>query len=151
MKIFKTALMASVVAAGMGPFSAGPVSASPLGAAVGGLVAQLDDATAVVPVYFRGRGFGGWGYRGGGFGGGGLAAGIIGSVVMGGIIASQRPYYSGYYGYPGYYGSYGYSAPYYGGYGYGGSGVAYCMSRFKSYNPASGTYLGYDGYRHACP
>ena len=29
--------------------------------------------------------------------------------------------------------------------------VAYCESRFRSYNRASGTYLGYDGRRHACP
>ena len=29
--------------------------------------------------------------------------------------------------------------------------VAYCMNRFKSYDPASGTYLGYDGLRHPCP
>ena len=28
---------------------------------------------------------------------------------------------------------------------------AYCSQRFKSYDPASGTYLGYDGDRHACP
>ncbi|MCB5174763.1 BA14K family protein [Microvirga lenta] len=31
------------------------------------------------------------------------------------------------------------------------SAVAYCSQRFKSYDPASGTYLGYDGRRHACP
>lgn len=31
------------------------------------------------------------------------------------------------------------------------SAVAYCMNRFKSYDPASGTYLGYDGFRHPCP
>lgn len=29
--------------------------------------------------------------------------------------------------------------------------VAYCMNRFRSYDPASGTYLGYDGLRHPCP
>jgi hypothetical protein len=29
--------------------------------------------------------------------------------------------------------------------------VAYCMSRFKSYNPRTGTYTGYDGRKHACP
>lgn len=28
---------------------------------------------------------------------------------------------------------------------------AYCEQRFKSYDPASGTYLGYDGERHPCP
>ncbi len=29
--------------------------------------------------------------------------------------------------------------------------VQYCMQRFRSYDPRSGTYLGYDGERHPCP
>ena len=29
--------------------------------------------------------------------------------------------------------------------------MAYCMDRFRSYDAASGTYLGYDGAEHACP
>ncbi len=29
--------------------------------------------------------------------------------------------------------------------------VAYCAQRYRSYDPASGTYLGYDGNRHPCP
>lgn len=29
--------------------------------------------------------------------------------------------------------------------------AAYCSQRYKSYDPASGTYLGYDGDRHPCP
>ena len=33
----------------------------------------------------------------------------------------------------------------------GGDATAYCAQRFKSYDPASGTYLGYDGQRHPCP
>ncbi|WP_230531724.1 BA14K family protein [Microvirga roseola] len=28
---------------------------------------------------------------------------------------------------------------------------AYCAQRYRSYDPASGTYLGYDGRRHPCP
>lgn len=28
---------------------------------------------------------------------------------------------------------------------------AYCSQRYRSYDPASGTYLGYDGQRHPCP
>jgi len=28
---------------------------------------------------------------------------------------------------------------------------AYCAQRFRSYDPASGTYLGFDGFRHDCP
>jgi hypothetical protein len=71
----------------------------------------------------------------------------------------------GYYGYgPGYYG-YG-PGPVFGGLAAGaiiGSAIAgsqaraprsddaYCFRRFKSYDPRSGTYLGYDGNRHPCP
>ena len=29
--------------------------------------------------------------------------------------------------------------------------VAYCMQRFRSYNPNTGTYTGYDGLQHPCP
>jgi hypothetical protein len=29
--------------------------------------------------------------------------------------------------------------------------VAYCTRRYRSYDPASGTYLGNDGQRHPCP
>src|SRR4051812_3435575 len=79
--------------------------------------------------------------------GGSAAAGIAGfaaGALIGGALASQpRPYYYG----PGAY------AP---GYVYGsavteGDSVAYCQSRYRSYDPASGTYLGYDGMRHPCP
>jgi len=29
--------------------------------------------------------------------------------------------------------------------------VAYCAQRFRSYNPATGLYFGYDGQYHPCP
>jgi len=29
--------------------------------------------------------------------------------------------------------------------------VAWCMNRYKSYDPYTRTYLGYDGLRHGCP
>ena len=29
--------------------------------------------------------------------------------------------------------------------------IAYCAQRYRSYDPDSGTYLGYDGNRHPCP
>ena len=32
-----------------------------------------------------------------------------------------------------------------------GNGTASCEQRFRSYDPASGTYLGFDGLRHPCP
>jgi len=86
----------------------------------------------------------GWGWPGA------VAAGVIG----GALAAATSPLWApGYYDYePGYaYGpGYGYAvapapiAP-------GGGAVAYCESRFRSYNPATGMYLGYDGQYHPCP
>ncbi len=99
-----------------------------------------------------------WGWGGGSYTGAGYNAG--------------GPYYRGYAGGP-YYGggAWGARAAYYGAYGnnaygnnynsyaaYNGNdtvavadAVAYCSQRFRSYDMASGTYLGYDGLRHACP
>jgi hypothetical protein len=73
-----------------------------------------------------------------------VGAGIVAGAIIGGAIANSQPRYYGpgpayYYGGPGYYGP----PP--------GDAVAYCMDRFKSFDPRSGTYLGYDGYRHPCP
>ena len=122
---------------------------------------------------YRG-GYGG-GYRhdhDGGYGGGyrhdhdhdggrGFIPGAVAGAVIGGAIASQS---YGYYGGPDY--AAGYDAPgYYDDQYYddgggvvavapapvGGDDVAYCMQTYRSYDPASGTYLGYDGLRHPCP
>lgn len=98
----------------------------------------------------------GWRNHGGGYhggyrrgGGGGAIAGFAAGAILGGVLAAQPGYYGqGYYG-QGYYGPGYVEAP-----GYvegGGDAVGYCMSRFKSYDPGSGTYLGYDGARHPCP
>ena len=86
-------------------------------------------------------GGGGWngGYGGNGYWGPALGLGLLG----GGIIASQYPYSDSGYGYGAAYDSY----PQ----GGGGDYSAYCANRFRSYDPASGTYLGYDGLRHPCP
>jgi hypothetical protein len=62
--------------------------------------------------------------------------------------AQSAPGY-GYYQPPDYsYYNYGYqSEPY----GYAGSAdAAWCAQRYRSFNPATGTYLGYDGWQHAC-
>jgi hypothetical protein len=84
-----------------------------------------------------------------------IGLGIAGALIGGAIIGATQPSY-GYYGYPGYYGP-GYYGPGY--YGpayvvappYAGGAVAYCAQRYRSYDPYSGTYLGFDGYRHPCP
>jgi hypothetical protein len=99
---------------------------------------------------------GGWHGGGWGWGLGGFAAGAI----IGSALAAPY-YYGGYYPY-GYYPAYpAYYPPpppagYYGGgpaYGgpAGGGDVAYCQQRYRSYDPATGTFLGFDGQRHPCP
>jgi len=77
---------------------------------------------------------GGWGYYGGGF----AAGAILGGLLAAPYYYGSGPYYR-YYPGPRYYES----LP--------GDAVDYCLQRFKSYNPRTGTYLGYDGYRHPCP
>lgn len=84
--------------------------------------------------YGRHRGYGrGYGYRRGGYGRGGAAlGGLAAGAIIGGALAAQAAQ---------------------GGNGSGPSRaeVASCSRRFKSYDASSGTYLGYDGQRHACP
>jgi hypothetical protein len=81
-----------------------------------------------------------------GYGGAAVGLGIAGALIGGAIIGATQPY--GYYGYPpGYYGpAYVVPPPY-----VDGDAVAYCVQRFRSYDPYSGTYVGYDGLRHPCP
>lgn len=109
-------------------------STAPLGAAINTGVAT--------DVQYRGRGWRGrGGYRGGrgyyrrGPGPGAVIGGLAAGAIIGGALAAQRPYYGGpYYGRPGY-----------------SSAEAYCAQRFRSWDPVSRTYLGYDGLRHPCP
>ena len=109
-------------------------------AAATALALAASTVIAVSPASAQWRGHHHGGYHHGGHhrGGGGAAlGGFFAGALLGGALAAQRPYYD--YG-PGY--AYGPPA---------GDAVSYCLSRFKSYDPASGTYLGYDGYRHPCP
>ena len=79
----------------------------------------------------------------------GVAA-LAAGALIGGAVASQ---YQGYYPVETY--------PVYSGQSYvyidstpvenNGDAVAYCEQTYRSYSPASGTYLGYDGFRHPCP
>jgi BA14K-like protein len=93
----------------------------------------------------------------GGFWPGAVAAGL----AAGAVAAATSPLWApGYYDYyPGY--TYGYPAyadgPYY---DYAPSAVAvapaggdatWCQAHFRSYNPSTGTYLGFDGQYHSCP
>ena len=121
-------VLAALFAMSLAPL-ANVASATPVGDA---LAIKNAVPTNIETVQWRGRAYRGRAYRGGGWGPG-FGAGLLGGAIIGGILAA--PYYYG---------------PYYGP-GYGGNAVSYCMQRFRSYDPGSGTYLGYDGYRHPCP
>jgi hypothetical protein len=138
----KTLAIALLAATPLG--FAGSAGAAPIGAPL-----SLQDATAtpVQTVQWRGGGRWGGGWRGHGWGG--PAAGFAAGAILGGAVAASRPWYGYDYDYaPSYY-SYGYDP------GYAAAepaaDPAYCAQRFRSYDPASGTYLGYDGLRHPCP
>jgi len=88
---------------------------------------------------------GGSGWHHGGWGGGAALGGFAAGALIGGALAS--PYYYG----PGYYGP-GYGPRYYDDYAYSpGRDESYCVQRYRSYDPGSGTFLGNDGRRHPCP
>jgi hypothetical protein len=76
----------------------------------------------------------------------------VGGLAVGSALGYG---YGGYYG-DDYYADNGYYDGNYGNYDSGPSYVVssgdsgYCAQRYKSYDPASGTYLGYDGLRHPC-
>lgn len=92
------------------------------------------------PGYYN-NGWGGPGWRGPGYygpryynygynnNGGAVAAGVIGGLALGAIAAGAANAANQNQGNP----------------------VAYCAQKYRSYDPQSGTYLGYDGLRHSCP
>jgi hypothetical protein len=99
-----------------------------------------------------GGGFhGGKGYHHGsprGFGGGapatrfdGNSAGYRGTFISGSVVGAVGFYDNGYYE----------DDPVTVVPDQGGDTVAYCLQIYKSRDPQSGTYLGYDGQRHPCP
>ena len=113
--------------------SIGSAAAMPFGLAdnAANLTAEVTNDAPLTDVRYHRR------WRRGGYG---FAAG----VAIGGIAAA--PYY--YRPYPYYYSP---AYPAYGPYSGANAAIAYCMNRFRSYDPYSGTYLGYDGFRHPCP
>jgi hypothetical protein len=70
-----------------------------------------------------------------------------------GLALGGFPYYDPYYYDSGYYGSGYYDPGYYGDAPVNASpdAVSYCMQRFRTYDPASGTYIGRGGVRRPCP
>jgi hypothetical protein len=141
MKLILTAAAFAAIVTAM-PAAASPAPSAPVQALVAG---DLPTTFAQYRRYghrhgFRGgRGYGrGYGYRRGPGAGAAVGAGIAGlaaGAIIGGAIANSQAQ----------------AAPVYAGPGQGADAVAYCARRFRSYDPASASYLGNDGARHACP
>lgn len=121
----------------------------------------------------------GWGWNSGwDYGPGAFAAGVIGGTVAAVTSPLWAPGYYDYY--PGYAYGPAYAVPSYDyapGYAYApapgytyapapaytpptttvvqsgpsSATIASCEARFRSYNPATGMYTGYDGQQHPCP
>jgi hypothetical protein len=153
-------VMAVVASAAFGSVGlmAAPASAQAPSAPASDVVSALKGGqlqTDYSQYYRRGGYYGGRGYYGGGpryygrgyygrpYGyyrrdrGNALAAGAVGlatGAIIGGAIAQSQAQAA---------------APVYAAPSQGS--VAYCAQRYRSYDPASGTYLGYDGLRHPCP
>jgi hypothetical protein len=120
-------LAATLLAVSSAFASAGPASAAPLLAQA----AHTDRNDNVLDIRWRGRGWHhghrGWrhGYYNRGPGWGPALGGLAAGAIIGGAIANSNARAA--------------------------NDEAYCMNRYKSYDPGSGTYLGYDGNRHPCP
>lgn len=175
----RQSLMAIVASAALGSLGlmtgpavaqAAPVQAAPIHApaepGAEALAALRDGELATAYMQRRGH----VAYRGGGYRGA-YRGGYRGRAVVARPYYGRRAYYGGYpYGY--------YRRPNYGAAAAAGAvglatgaivggalaqqqapvyvapnqgSVAYCSQRYRSYDPASGTYLGYDGLRHPCP
>lgn len=130
MKILSTVSAAIAVAAyALVP---GAVLAAPLpsGGAIGGPISSHVEQAQYRRYgdggYYN-RGYGGRGYYGRRRGNGvGIGLGIAGAVIVGSILAEEARRS-------------------------GGSGSSRCARTYRSYDPDSGTYTGYDGETHRCP
>ncbi len=141
------ALAATVAATLAGlPASAAPTAANPVGALVrGDLPTDYVQYRRFGPRGYAYRGYGhrrgwrgGYGYRRGPGVGAAVGAGVAGlaaGAIIGGAIANSQAR----------------AAPVVVQGGPDPEAVAACARRFRSYDAASGTYLGNDGARHPCP
>ena len=83
------------------------------------------------------------------YNGAGVGAGLVAGALVGGALAAQQGYYNApveEYPVEEY--------PVQADPAQGEDAAAdeeYCFRRYRSYDPRSGTYVGYDGYRHSCP
>lgn len=102
--------------------AASPVLAAPLP------IANPGPDSGVQQVQYRhwhGHRHGYYGHHHGHYGNGAaILGGLAAGAIIGGAIASSQAQ---------------------------ANATSYCAQRYRSYDPGSGTYLGYDGLRHPCP
>jgi hypothetical protein len=106
-----------------------PAGAAPVIAAAGGESLTARSGLPLETVQYRhwhhGYGQYGWHHRRHQGTGAAVLGGLAAGAIIGGAIANSQARTS--------------------------DTVAYCADRYRSYDVASGTYLGYDGSRHPCP
>lgn len=140
---------AAMLAAGVAALSAAAPNAACATPLSGAPAIGRAAGTAVTPVWYRD---GDWG-----------AGPAYASGATAGSDPAESPYYHGPYnddyGYYdgssprayGYYPRPRYRYGYDRDYGRRDDAVRYCASRYRSYDPATGTFVGYDGRSHPCP
>jgi hypothetical protein len=144
---------ASFAAAGPRVTGAAPIAGARVAGAAPVAGARVTGAAPAAGAAWRGNNVA-WRSRpwGGGFWPGvaaGAAVGALGSYAYyGGPDYYYGPDYGDTYYDDGYYDTGATVAVVPGG---AGADASYCAQRYRSYDPASGTYLGYDGQRHPCP
>ena len=106
--------------------AAGAAKAVPAAAPLAGLAGG---SSPLSKVYYRGYGRYG-GYRGGYYRGGRWIGLGIGAAIVGSAIVAENYRYRRYRD---------------------DSAVERCADTYRSFDPRSGTYMGYDGERHTCP
>ena len=99
-----------------------------------GVAKSVPSATENVQYYRHGYGHrggygyrGGYGHRGGNGNAGALLGGLAAGAIIGGAIAASQANAAAQ------------------------QNAAYCSQRYRSYDPASGTYLNNNGNRYPCP
>jgi hypothetical protein len=128
MQSWKTVSAAIVVSTSC-LISLSPAAAAPMMAVSGGERLTAGAALPLEAVQYRrwhgGYRHHGWHHRRHYGAGAGVLGGLAAGAIIGGAIANSQARVN--------------------------DSVAYCSQRYRSYDVASGTYLGYDGYRHSCP
>ncbi|MBN9600742.1 MAG: BA14K family protein [Afipia sp.] len=123
-RLFAIALLAGTTALTL----SGPATSAPLtGAAyLAGATSASNDVTNVQYRRYHGHHHGYYGHRRG-YGGtaAGVGIGLAAGALIGGAIAASQAQAQ--------------------------QNAAYCSQRYRSYDPASGTYLNRDGNRYPCP